>query len=294
MHPILIKQLFKTQKTSALSQRKIIVVKRHKPEKKFYTRVSVVADRRKASHDIPNKSIIIDIDKDDINNPLAAVEYVKELYEFYKHAESSIELRDYMRVQRGIDVSLRMQLVDLLVEAHSRLKLAPEALYLAVYIVDKYLSTNLVARNEFPLLGLTALVITGKYEEDVPPPVEAYITVTDGVFRKEQILAMEKSILGKLGWTLTVPTAYHFLVRFIKAAVAYKETENMVFFLAELSLMQYAMLEYIPSMLAASAVYAAKCTLKKTLFWNETLKHYTGFCECQLIECAKQLRSFHS
>ncbi|KAI3853378.1 hypothetical protein MKX03_026386 [Papaver bracteatum] len=292
MHPQLIKQSpSETQKISALAQRSFIVVKRHKPDKKVYTRVPAV--RSKPSGDASNK-FITNIDREDVDNSLAAVEYVDELYRFYKLAEGSSHVRDYMHMQSEIDASMRMELVDLLVATHHVLNLPPEALYLAVHIVDRYLSMNLVSRNEFLLVGFSALVIAGKYEDDFVPRVEEYVDLADGGFSKRQILAMENSILEKLGWTLTIPTAYHFLVRFIKAAVADKELENMVFYLAELGLMQYAMLRYSPSMLAASCVYAANCALKKTPFWNETLKNYTGFCESQLIECARQLESFHS
>jgi G2/mitotic-specific cyclin-B, other len=40
---------------------------------------------------------------------------------------------------------------------------------------------------------------------------------------------------------------------------------HMVFFFAELALMEYGMVMSLPSMLAASAVYAARLTLKRTL-----------------------------
>lgn len=36
---------------------------------------------------------------------------------------------------------------------------------------------------------------------------------------------MEKAILGKLGWCLTVPTTYVFLVRYIKASSASSDDE---------------------------------------------------------------------
>jgi hypothetical protein len=56
-----------------------------------------------------------------------------------------------------------------------------------------------------------------------------------------------------------------------------------VYFLAELGVMHYATIIYCPSMIAASAVYAARCTLKKTPTWNETLRLHTGFSEPQLM-----------
>lgn len=60
------------------------------------------------------------------------------------------------------------------------------------------------------------------------------------------------------------------------------QLENMVYFLAELGVMNYATLTYCPSMVAASAVYAARCTLGLTPHWNDTLKLHTGFSESQL------------
>nr|GEV42521.1 cyclin A/B/D/E [Tanacetum cinerariifolium] len=59
-----------------------------------------------------------------------------------------------------------------------------------------------------------------------------------------------------------------------------------------------------PSKLAASTVYAARCTLKKTSAWTETLKHHTGYSEDQVRksnlrnlflnrDCAKSLVNLH-
>ncbi|KAL0428448.1 UNVERIFIED_CONTAM: G2/mitotic-specific cyclin-2 [Sesamum latifolium] len=72
------------------------------------------------------------------------------------------------------------------------------------------------------------------------------------------------------------------------------QVENMVYFLAELGSMNYSTLRYCPSMIAASAVYAARCTLNKSPLWNETLRIHTGFSEQQLMDCAKLLVTFHS
>lgn len=42
-------------------------------------------------------------------------------------------------------------------------------------------------------------------------------------YTREAILRMEKSILNELEWSLTVPTPYVFLVRFLKAAKSDQE-----------------------------------------------------------------------
>ncbi|KAF5958699.1 hypothetical protein HYC85_005924 [Camellia sinensis] len=71
------------------------------------------------------------------------------------------------------------------------------------------------------------------------------------------------------------------------------EMENMMYFLAELGIMNYATIIYCPSMLVASAVYTARCTINKSPAWNDTLKLDTSFSETQPMDCAKLLVSFH-
>ncbi|GAB2290190.1 hypothetical protein Dimus_024472 [Dionaea muscipula] len=107
---------------------------------------------------------------------------------------------------------------------------------------------------------------------------------------------MEKVILGKLEWQLTFPTPYMFLTRYTKASLpSTSEMENLVYFFAELGLMNYStIISYCPSILAASSVYAARRTLESSPPWTETLKHYTGYSQEQLKDCAKLLVSFDS
>ncbi|MCL7035473.1 hypothetical protein MKW94_015109 [Papaver nudicaule] len=259
--------------------RKVIAARRSKPEE------SVIGLLKK-------KKYISEIDRDDVDNILAGVEYVEDLYKFYKLAENQVG--DYMDRQTEIDAHTRLVLVFWLIDVRYQLKFPSEVLFLTVHIVDRYLEQNLVAQKDLPLLGLSAMLIAGKYEEDKTPGVEEFVTIASGFYNREKILSMEKSILEKLGWSLTVPNTYHFLIRFVKAAGADKEIEDSAFFMAELGLMQYELMKFCPSMLAASAVYAATLYLKKTPLWNETLEFHTGYSESQLTGCAQKLLSFHS
>ncbi|KAF0927442.1 hypothetical protein E2562_033105 [Oryza meyeriana var. granulata] len=68
----------------------------------------------------------------------------------------------------------------------------------------------------------------------------------------------------------------------------------MAFFFSEMALTEYGMALLCPSLVSASAVYAAQCTLKMSPLWTETLKHHTGFSESQLMECAKVLVNAHA
>ncbi|KAL3366998.1 hypothetical protein AABB24_011616 [Solanum stoloniferum] len=275
-----------------------ITLKERKVRKSGKTLTSILTARSKAACGLSNKprTQIVDIDAADADNHLAGVEYVEDIYKFYKLTEDENRPCDYMDSQPEINDRVRAILVDWLIEAHKRFELRPESLYLTVNIMDRFLSEETVPRRELQLLCISSMLIACKYEEIWAPEVNEFLTITDNAYVRDQILLMEKVILGKLEWYLTVPTPYVFLVRYIKAAVpSDQEMENMTFFLAELGLMNYTtVISYCPSKFAASAVYAARSTLNKSPRWTDTLKHHTGYSEDQLRECAKQLVSFHS
>ncbi|KZV22483.1 hypothetical protein F511_19703 [Dorcoceras hygrometricum] len=260
------------------------------------TLTSTLTARSQAAHGLNDKQKedIVDIDAADVNNDLAVVEYVEELYSYYKSAENESRPHDYMDSQPEINEKMRAILIDWLIQVHYKFELSPETLYLTINILDRYLSATTASRRELQLVGVSAMLIASKYEEIWAPEVNDLVGISDNTYSNRQVLVMEKRILGKLEWNLTVPTPYVFLVRFIKASMTDSDVENMVYFLAELGMMNYATLVYCPSVIAASAVYAARCTLNKTPLWNETLKKHTGFSESQLIDCAKLLVSFHS
>ncbi|KAJ0020728.1 hypothetical protein Pint_31519 [Pistacia integerrima] len=259
---------------------------------------SVLTARSKAASGLTDKpkDLIPDIDAADIDNELAVVEYVDDIYKYYNLAEDEGRVHDYMDAQPEINEKMRSILVDWLTEVHRKFQLMPETLYLTLNIVDRFLSKEDVPRRELQLVGISSMLIACKYEEIWAPEVNDFVSISDNAYLREQVLVMEKAILGKLEWHLTVPTPYVFLVRYIKASVpSDKKMENMVFFLAELGLMQYpTIILYPPSLIAASAVYAARCTLEKRPFWSENLKHHTGYSEDQLRDCAKVLVTLNS
>lgn len=124
-----------------------------------------------------------------------------------------------MDSQPEINSKMRAILVDWLIEVHKKFELMPECLYLTVNIVDRFLAVKTVPRRELQLLGISSMLIACKYEEIWAPEVSDFIAISDNAYVREQVLLMEKAILGKLEWYLTVPTPYVFLIRYIKASV---------------------------------------------------------------------------
>lgn len=66
------------------------------------------------------------------------------------------------------------------------------------------------------LVGITALLITTKYEEIYPPILKDFIYITDKEYTAEEILDMEKKILFALDFDLNLCSPYRFLERFNK------------------------------------------------------------------------------
>ncbi|KAG6413699.1 hypothetical protein SASPL_126413 [Salvia splendens] len=269
-----------------VKERKLLS-KEIEPKKKFPTLTSALTARSKAA-------TVVDIDAQDLGNDLAVVEYVEEIYKFYKSVENEGRAKDYMDSQTEINERMRAILIDWLIQVHSKFELSLETLYLTINIIDRFLASKTILRRELQLVGMGAMLIASKYEEIWAPQVNDLVCISDRSYTNEQVLVMEKRILGELEWNLTVPTPYVFLARFIKASMTGSDVENMVYFLAELGMMDYEILAYSPSMIAASSVYAARCTLQKSPVWNETLKMHTGFSEQQLMDCVKKLVALHA
>jgi cyclin B len=61
------------------------------------------------------------------------------------------------------------------------------------------------------------------------------------------------------------------------------QLELLSFFMIELCLVEYEMLQYTPSQLAASAIYTAQSTLKGYEDWSKTSEFHSGYTEEALL-----------
>jgi cyclin B len=105
-----------------------------------------------------------------------------------------------------------------LVEVHLKFKLLPETLYIAVNLIDRFVEKCPVARKEYQLLGITAMMVASKYEERYPPNIEDFIHISDNTYNREQMIQLEFKLLTLLEFELTFPTCYRFIERFAKIA----------------------------------------------------------------------------
>ncbi|EOY16378.1 Cyclin A1,1, putative [Theobroma cacao] len=221
-------------------------------------------------------------------------------HDIYKNAWASEAKKgpsaDFMeKVQRDINASMRAILIDWLVEVTEEYRLVPETLFLTVNYIDRYLSGNSINRQQLQLLGVACMMIASKYEEICAPQVKEFCYVTDNTYCKDEILQMESAVLNYLKFEMTVPTAKFFLRHFVHAAQMINQVQSMQFeclanYIMELSLLEYTMLHYAPSLIAASAAFLAKFILSPTKKpWDSILEHYTPYQPSDMRDCVKSL-----
>ncbi|CAK9317445.1 unnamed protein product [Citrullus colocynthis] len=192
------------------------------------------------------------------------------------------------QLQQDITANMRGILVDWLVEVSEEYNLVSDTLYLTVNVIDRFLSQNYIEKKRLQLVGVASMLIASKYEEICAPRVEDFCFITDNTYTKAEVVEMESEVLNLLHFRLSVPTTKTFLRRFIQSAHAsYKvpciELEFLANYLAELTLVEYSFLKFLPSLIAASAVFLARWTLDQSDHpWNPTLEHYTSYNVSQL------------
>lgn len=200
-----------------------------------------------------------DLDADDVFDPLMVSEYVNEIFDYMKELEiSTMANHSYMDNQPELEWKMRGILVDWLLEVHTRFRLLPETLFLAVNIIDRFLSCKVVQLDRLQLVGVTAMFIASKYEEVLSPHVQNFRHVADDGFTEEEILQAEKFVLQALDYDLSYPNPMNFLRRISKADNYDVQTRTFGKYLLEISCLDHRFIEYPPSHVSAAAMYLAR------------------------------------
>lgn len=161
----------------------------------------------------------------------------------------------------------RVFLVDWICRAAVQLKLMTETLILSVNIVDRFLQRKISRREKLQLIGIASMFIASKYEEDYYPEIRDFIFISSGKYKRDEIIMTEKHILYTINFNLSTPTSIHFLRRFSKAAKSDSRTHTLSKYLIEMCVIEYTMLEYLPSVIAASAIYIARKMCNVSPLW---------------------------
>lgn len=118
-----------------------------------------------------------------------------------------------MGTQPEVQWRMRPYLIDFLVELHNQWHLESECLYLAINIVDRYVSRRVVFKKHYQLVGCAALWIAAKFEDskDRVPLVREFYDMCCNSYEPSAFIQMEGHILTTIGWVVGHPTAVSWL-----------------------------------------------------------------------------------
>ena len=249
-----------------------------------------------------------------VDSNACAKEYTSDICAHLQDIEKRYmpDARYMETVQSDVNSAMRGILVDWLVEVADEYKLSSETLFLTVAYVDRCLGVCMVARTQLQVLdnvllvfipscfvhlaqlvGITCMLIASKYEEIYAPQVDEFCYITDNTYSREHVLSMERMVLNALDFELTHPTSKTFLRR---CFWAFNNTDTKVEFLAnflaELALLEYRLLRFLPSTVAAAAIHLSLLTLRIGSDVASVVQNATAHSE-DLKGCIVELHACH-
>jgi hypothetical protein len=199
---------------------------------------------------------------------------------------------DLMDMQPELQWYMRPFLTEFLIEIHQQFRLRPEVLYLAMNIVDRYVSKRVVFKKHYQLVGCAALWIAAKFEvrrrqrgngerqkmvadrqnrspsqdsKDKVPTVEMLRDMCCNAYDESAFIQMEGHVLSTINWCLGHPTAESWLrLACMGTSVEDAETQHVARFVMELSLFHKEFVGFLPSSIAAGALMLARFLLRKS------------------------------
>jgi cyclin A len=193
--------------------------------------------------------------------------------------------------------SRRAELVSWMDDFTRYFDLAPGTLHRAVSYVDRVLSQRTLPETDtehaLQLLGATAVYTAAKYEEQCSTH-KLNATAVAGICgldtTNKEVIAMELGIVEALAYDLSRPTAYTFVEHFTRhggRGEQDSEVQRLAHHLADRSLYDYSLLQLLPSVVAASAVFLARPILNPNAIdvqqWNEDFEELTGYWPTDII-----------
>ena len=226
----------------------------------------------------------------EVKNPQEVDDYFDDIFNYFKQEESKfLPKANYMKYQSDINEKMREILFDWLIEVHKKYKLSDNTLYITGNLIDRFTERKPeLKRTKYQLLGVSALFIAGKYNDIYPPESKDYSYITDDAYTKKEVVEMEMEILKELNYTITFPTQYNFLEIYRKLLNMDDKTYHLSFYFIDICFINYNMIKYKPSFLAAASCLLSFRLLKIYDNWEE-FENITGYNINELYDCMVEI-----
>jgi len=223
-------------------------------------------------------------------------DYRVDVYQYLRSREvHRIPKPYFIKKQPHITSDMRSILVDWLIEVALEYNLEDDTLYLAVGLVDRFLSRYCVKKNKLQLLGIASMFLAAKYETVYPPGCHNFSYITAHTYSVDQILSMETYILEGLSFNVLFPTIHTFLHHISLDIDLVEKIKNLSMFLCELILVQGdPYFEFSPSLIAAAAIAYSRNCIGFHDPWPPCLAKSTGYFIRDIRDVAHCIFTTHS
>lgn len=258
----------------------------------------------------PNsKSLITKIDKPDVTirptiefpddvkskftsyskDPMINSPTIDEIFLNFDKEEQYIIRENIIENNLNINSDMFEILVNWIVLVHIKFKLALETLYLTIHLIKEYIHrVKAVRRSKFQLLGIACILIASKYEEIKCVEIYDLTRICDHAYTEVEIKLFELEILTTLNFNINVPTSFTFMCRYIVVINSDTKIIKTACYILERSLQESQYFSYLPSELAASALYLAR-KINKLECWPLNLIYHTKYTKEHISKIADKL-----
>lgn len=169
----------------------------------------------------------------------------------------------------------RSIILQWLIKNNMKWKLKDDTIFMAMNIMDRYISKFKSKNLEFQLIAISSYFIASKYEDIYPPYLDELSQICNYIYSNDDIIKKEYEILVGLNFDILYNSSYKYLT--FLHSIADKDNLKLLYlaqFILELSLENIDILEHSQSQRALAALLIAKKILQIKKSWNNLRLYY--------------------
>jgi hypothetical protein len=211
-------------------------------DRRFFLGTDEAEERRKACHQV-----------------VEVLESMLGLEHLYPVNASYIEENHQPHISyKGLKPSMREVTVSWIVEVCLEHMCSQDTLHLAIKTLDRFLSSTVsFPPSKLQLLAVACLWVASKHEDFIRPTALQLTDIAANSFTTRDLLEMEANVLSVTDFRLASPTVATFLTILNQALPMTHDVFAMAAYLAEVSVLDFALVGVPPSELAKACLLLA-------------------------------------
>jgi cyclin B len=191
--------------------------------------------------------------------------------------------------QTELNISIRVTLMNWLIEVSDSFGLSSDTLYLAVNMIDRFTSLKPIKKSKYQLVAITSLWIASKYEDVYVTRLNKFVWICDKAYLRSELIDMELLILETLNFNLTITSRITILNYYLEKLELDPNIVYASYYISELAMMDVNIYQFKSSKIAISSIYLSLklfCNIKTS--HNDCIKKmfdYTRYEKIDLIDC---------